>query len=309
MTKEIPPFQDFFLPVLNRLADNQEHKVKDIVKEISEYFKFSDEQKKQLTPSGRQTTIYNRCHWTLTYLKNAELIKSTQKGWYQITQKGLDIARDKNKKSLTVKDLLCQSNNFSEFHGRKNYEEKKLEEINLDIPNKTPDEILDSAYQDIKDKLREELLEKIRNVSFMFFERLVVDLLVKMGYGGSVKDAGKAVGQAGDEGIDGIIKEDKLGLDIVYIQAKRWKENSKVTRPDIQSFVGALAGKGAKKGVFITASDFTDDARKYEPRNETKIVLINGKELADLMIDYNLGVSLQQSYEIKKIDNDYFEEE
>jgi len=133
--------------------------------------------------------------------------------------------------------------------------------------------------------------------------------LVKMGYGGSVKDAGKAVGQAGDEGIDGIIKEDKLGLDIVYIQAKRWKENYKVGRPDIQSFVGALAGKGAKKGVFITASDFTDDARKYEPRNETKIVLINGKELADLMIDYNLGVSLQQSYEIKKIDNDYFEEE
>jgi restriction system protein len=308
MAKEIPPFQDFFLPALRYLADNTEHRLKDIVEKVSVHFKFSDEQKKQLTPSGRQTTIYNRCQWTLTYLKNAELVKSTQRGWYQITQNGLDIANDKSRESLNVKDLY-QSNNFSEFHGRKNYVEKKLDEINLDTQNKTPDEILDSAYQDIKDKLREELLEKIRNVSFMFFERLVVDLLVKMGYGGSVKDAGKAVGQAGDEGIDGIIKEDKLGLDIVYIQAKRWKENSKVTRPDIQSFVGALAGKGAKKGVFITASDFTDDARKYEPRNEIKIVLINGKELADLMIDYNLGVSLQQSYEIKKIDNDYFEEE
>ena len=153
------------------------------------------------------------------------------------------------------------------------------------------------------------MLDKIRNVSPAFFEKLVVSLLVKMGYGGSVKDAGKAVGKTGDEGIDGIIKEDKLGLDVIYIQAKRWKENNIIGRPEIQKFVGALAGQGAKKGVFITASSFSKDALDYKPMNDTKVILIDGMELANLMIEHNLGVAPMHNYELKKIDGDYFEEE
>lgn len=309
MVKEIPTFQDFFLPILKSLVNKTELKVKDIVENTSMHFEFSDEQKRQLTPNGRQTTIYNRCMWSLAYLKKAELVKSTQRGWYQITQKGLDITNDKSKSSLNVKDLYLFSANFSEFHNRKNNAEERTEVPALSIQDETPDEILEKAYLGIKDKLIEELLEKIKEVSPQFFERLVVDLLVKMGYGGSVKDAGKAIGQAGDGGIDGIIKEDKLGLDVIYIQAKRWGENNKVGSPEIQKFFGALAIRGAKKGVFITTSDFTDDAKQCGKENEIKVVLINGKKLANFMIDYNLGVSLQQSYEIKKIDSDYFEEE
>ena len=142
-----------------------------------------------------------------------------------------------------------------------------------------------------------------------FFERLVVELLVKMGYGGSIKDAGKAIGKTGDEGIDGTIKEDKLGLDIIYIQAKRWKTGNIVGRPELQKFVGALAGQGAKKGIFITTSSFTKEAKEYSPKNETKIVLIDGERLTQLMIDYNLGCATQQVYEVKKMDSDYFDEE
>lgn len=157
--------------------------------------------------------------------------------------------------------------------------------------------------------MADEILEKIRNVTPSFFERLVVDLLVKMGYGGSIKDAGKAIGKTNDEGIDGTIKEDKLGLDVIYIQAKRWKEGNVIGRPELQKFVGVLAGQGAKKGIFITASSFSKEASEYAPKNKTKIIMIDGMQLAELMIEYNVGVSNQQIYEIKKIDNDYFEEE
>ncbi|MEI8272656.1 MAG: restriction endonuclease, partial [Paludibacter sp.] len=170
----------------------------------------------------------------------------------------------------------------------------------------TPEEILESNYVKIRKNLALELLTKVKTCSPSFFENLVVELLVKMGYGGSIKDAGKSIGKSGDEGIDGIIKEDKLGLDIIYIQAKRWE--NVVGRPEIQKFVGALAGQGAKKGVFITTARFTNEAKEYQPRNETKIVLIDGEHLADLMIEYDLAVSTSNQYIIKRIDNDYFEE-
>ncbi|MGC3977798.1 MAG: restriction endonuclease [Paludibacteraceae bacterium] len=185
-------------------------------------------------------------------------------------------------------------------------EEEETENI---VNVQTPEENLDKAYQGIRKSLASELLNKIIELSPSFFERLVVELLVKMGYGGSIKDAGKAIGKSGDEGIDGTIKEDKLGLDIIYIQAKRWKQGNVVGRPEIQKFVGALAGQGAKKGIFITTSSFTKEALEYTPRNETKIVLIDGEQLSQLMIDYNLGCTTQQIYEIKKIDSDYFGEE
>lgn len=170
----------------------------------------------------------------------------------------------------------------------------------------TPEELLESAYERLQEDLAAELIEQIENAPPSLFEKLVVELLVKMGYGGSRIDAGKAIGGSGDEGIDGIIKEDRLGLDIIYIQAKRW--DNTVGRPEVQKFAGALQGKRAKKGVFITTSTFSAEARTYASQIENKIVLINGRQLASLMIDYNLGVSSIAAYEIKKIDSDYFTE-
>ncbi|HRU18116.1 MAG TPA: restriction endonuclease, partial [Bacteroidia bacterium] len=192
---------------------------------------------------------------------------------------------------------------------RNNNESEEDETSIIENNEQTPEENLDKAYQRIRKSLASELLNKVVDLSPAFFERLVVELLVKMGYGGSIKDAGKAMGKSGDEGIDGTIKEDKLGLDIIYIQAKRWKPGNVIGRPELQKFVGALAGQGAKKGIFITTSNFTKEALDYTPRNETKIVLIDGEQLAQLMIDYNLGCTPQQTYEIKKIDSDYFGEE
>ena len=176
------------------------------------------------------------------------------------------------------------------------------------LQTQTPEDLIENAFSEYQKTLADEVLERIRNVTPAFFERLVVELLVKMGYGGSIKDAGKAIGRTNDEGIDGIIKEDKLGLDVIYIQAKRWKAGNVIGRPEVQKFVGALAGQGAKKGVFITTSSFTREAMDYKPMNETKLVLIDGLTLANLMIEHHLGVSTLQVYELKKIDNDYFEE-
>ncbi len=180
----------------------------------------------------------------------------------------------------------------------------KSKEIDLFSQN-TPEETLEYSYLELREALADEVLGKVKAISPTEFEKLVVELLVKMGYGGSLKDAGHATRKGKDEGIDGIIKEDKLGLDIIYVQAKKWE--GVVGRPEIQKFVGALAGQGAKKGIFITTSHFSNDALEYVPRNETKIVLIDGNALAQLMIDYNLGVATSKVFEIKKIDSDYFE--
>lgn len=203
---------------------------------------------------------------------------------------------------------------FPEFVQFQNYKKEKIDsaitfnEGDNQSESQTPEETIENAYQTIRQSLALEILDTVRKLSPIFFERLVVKLLVKMGYGGSMKDAGKAIGKTGDEGIDGTIKEDKLGLDIIYIQAKRWQAGNIVGRPELHKFVGALAGQGAKKGIFITTSSFTKDALNYVPRNETKIVLIDGEHLAQLMIDYNLGVASQRIYEVKRLDSDYFEE-
>ncbi len=205
--------------------------------------------------------------------------------------------------------FLKQFPEFVDFQTPKRGESGNTDSEFLDetVPQ-TPEETLEGSYQRIRKALAQDLLNKVIALSPAFFERLVVELLVKMGYGGSMKDAGKAIGKSGDEGIDGTIKEDKLGLDIIYIQAKKWAPGNVVGRPELHKFVGALAGQGAKKGVFITTSSFTREAAEYIPRNETKIVLIDGEQLAQLMIDYNLGVTVQQTYELKRMDNDYFGE-
>ena len=304
--KEIPDYQTLMLPVLKSVADGKEHKIKEITESLSKEFSLTEEELNIMIPSGTQSVFYNRVGWARTYLKKANLISSESKGIIKITKRGLEIL-SQNPKRIDNK-FLKQFEEFVEFQNKVNPKKEKAE-IDTDYINQTPEELIDTAFQDFQKTLAEDLLDKIRKISPSFFEKLVVSLLVKMGYGGSIKDAGKAVGKTGDEGIDGIIKEDKLGLDVIYIQAKRWKENNIIGRPEIQKFVGALAGQGAKKGIFITASSFSKEALEYKPMNDTKVILIDGMELANLMIEYNLGVAPLHNYELKRIDSDYFEEE
>jgi len=302
----IPDFQSIMLPLMEIASDKNIHIFRDVINKLVLKYNLSDEEKNELLPSGKQPIFDNRVGWAKTHLKKAGLLIYPKRGCIQITERGLSLL--KNKPDKIDMKLLKQFDEYNEFINITNVNRDNNDTIN-EIETHTPEELMETAFQNIKRTLADEILEKIHNVSPSFFEKLVVDLLVKMGYGGSIKDAGKAIGKANDEGIDGTIKEDKLGLDVIYIQAKRWKESNVVGRPELQKFVGALAGQGAKKGIFITASTFTKEALEYTPKNETKIILIDGFQLSELLIEYNIGVSNQQTYEIKKIDNDYFEDE
>lgn len=300
----IPDYQTLMLPVLKIASDSKEHSVKQTVEEINSLFKLTDDEVSELLPSGKEPVIVNRVRWSIFYLRKALLLAATKPGHFKITDRGLKTIKGSPKQINN--SFLNQFSEFVEFRLGSKSVKNKDESIIDTNNNHTPEEILDEAYQSIRQALVQELLTKVYSLPPSFFEKLVVELLVKMGYGGSLRDAGKALGKSGDGGIDGIIKEDKLGLDVIYIQAKRWNENNPVGRPDLQGFVGALAGHGAKKGVFITTSRFTNDAKAYTPRNETKIVLIDGEQLAQYMIDYNLGVAPVSSYEVKRLDLDYF---
>jgi restriction system protein len=305
----IPDFQTLMLPVLKITSDGLEHRMRDIIERLSNEYKLTEEERKQLLPSEGAFLFDNRVHWARFYLKKAGLVNTFKRGTITISEKGLGVLKDN---PATV-DLayLKQFHDFNANTLNKDEKANDLLENESGLTNNisTPEEILDNAYVKIKDALAQDILSKVISLSPNYFEKLVVELLVKMGYGGSLKDAGRVVGKAGDEGIDGTINEDKLGLDIIYIQAKRWKPGNVVGRPDLQQFVGALAGQGAKKGIFITTSTFTKEAKNYVPRNETKIILIDGEMLAQYMIEYNVGVTIQQIYQVKKIDNDYFDEE
>lgn len=272
-------------------------------------FGLTEEDKREVTSSGN-IKYDNRIGWVLTHLRKARLLESTGRGKFRITQQGLGVLKN-NPASINMK-FLKQFPGYSEFARLKDLSThetngKQSEEVVEAIQTQPPDEILDSLYQSLRRELAQELLDRIKSCSPRFFERLVVDLLVSMGYGGSRKDAGQALGQSGDGGIDGIIKEDKLGLDVIYLQAKRWE--STVGRPVVQAFAGSLEGHRARKGVLITTSQFSNDAKDYVTRIEKKIVLIDGQQLAQLMIDHGLGVAEKATYTIKKIDGDYFSEE
>jgi len=306
----IPDYQTIMLPLLKQLANGQVLSLKDLTTTLAEEFQLTEEDLNELLPSGQSFVFSNRVGWARTYLKKAGLVDSPKRGQVCITPRGLEML--KTNPSHIDNRLLKQYPEFLEFQNYKraetNTEITPASESPFENNTQTPEETIENAYQTMRQSLALELLDTVRKLSPLFFERLVVELLVKMGYGGSIKDAGKAIGKTGDEGIDGTIKEDRLGLDIIYIQAKRWQAGNVVGRPELHKFVGALAGQGAKKGIFITTSSFTRDALNYVPRNETKIVLIDGEQLAQLMIDYNLGVAPQRVYEIKRIDSDYFEE-
>lgn len=269
-------------------------------------FKLTDEERNQLLPSGRQQTFVNRIAWANTYLRKATLLESTRRGFCKISNRGLDVLAQ-NPLIVNIPFLL-QFPEFVEFRARRS-DQNGDESAPTDVlETRTPEESLEIEYQKIRDNLASQMLDRIKQTSPDFFERLVVELLVKVGYGGSRSDAGKAIGRSGDGGIDGIIKEDKLGLDVIYIQAKRWDETV-VGRPDVQQFAGALQGQGAGKGIFMTTSRFTKEAKEYVSRIGSKIVLVDGEQLAQLMIDHNVGVSVTAAYEIKRIDSDYFAEE
>jgi restriction system protein len=302
----IPDYQSIMLPLLQHIADGNEYKMRSVTDELAIKFGVTEDEQKELLPSGVAPVFYNRTAWAKTYLKKAGLIDSPKQGIVKISKRGQEVL--KSKPTLINIKYLKQFSEFVEFQSNKKEDDNEIE-TNEEQSTQTPEELLETSYQKIRKSLATELISKVVELSPAFFEKLVVELVVKMGYGGSIKDAGKAIGRSGDEGIDGTIKEDKLGLDIIYLQAKRYKPGNSVGRPDLQKFVGALAGQGAKKGIFITTSNFTKEAIEYTPRNETKIVLIDGSQLSQLMIDYNLGCTPQQIYEVKKLDSDYFDEE
>lgn len=289
------------LPFLKIISDGKGHTTVETNQKLAKYFNLTDEKLEEYLPSGSQKTFPNRVAWTRSHLKMAGLIENTKKSSFRITEVGKQLL-ESNPKDINLR-VLKTIPAYQERTGRTHDEDFPTEIENSQI-SKTPKEMIENSYLAIRKSLAHELLFKIKSSTPSFFETLVVELLVKMGYGGSIKDAGRSIGRSGDEGIDGIIKEDKLGLDVIYVQAKKWE--NVVGRPEIQKFVGALAGQGAKKGVFITTSRYSNEAREYQPRNEIKIVLIDGEQLANLMIDHNLAVSTINTFEIKRIDNDYF---
>ena len=300
----IPGFQSVMLPLLQLIGDKKEHSLRETIDALSKQFKLTEEERRKLLPSGKQPIIDNRIGWARTYMKKAGLIESTRRSYFCITERGLSILQQ-NLPEIKVKTLR-QFKEFNEFHDKKSDDTTTTGNI-PDEPSISPEEALEKAYLEVRENLASDLLGKVKGIAPKMFENIVIDLLVSMGYGGSRKDAGEAVGRTGDEGIDGIIKEDRLGLDIIYVQAKRW-ENT-VSRPEIQKFAGALQGQRAKKGIFITTSNFSKDALEYAQKIESKIILIDGKQLAQHMIDFNIGVSLASNYQIKRMDSDYFDEE
>ncbi len=306
----IPDYQTLMLPVLQLLGDGQEHLLRNIVQQLSDQFGLSEDERRQLLPSGVSTTIGSRVGWAKTYLHKARLLNLPGRGRLQISPRGTSVLQQAPERIDVA--FLKQFPEFVEFQSpKKNGDTDKASEQIDERPSEqllAPDEALDTAYQQLQTDLESQLLDKMKSLSPEFFERLVVDVLVKMGYGGTLEDAGKAVGKSHDEGIDGVIKEDRLGFDQIYIQAKKWSDTP-VGRPEIQKFVGALQPHRARKGVFITTSTFTKDAEDFVKRIETKVILINGLQLAKLIIDLNVGVSTNRLYEIKKIDSDYFEDE
>lgn len=294
----VPKFNEIMLPLLKLCADKKIYTVAQATSILEEQMNLSEEDKSETIKSG-DSRFKNNVGWARTYLKKATLLESQKRGYFNITDEGLKVL-DEDISELTF-EYLCKYPSFAEFWG---VDMEENSEVEL-----SPIDRLERSYNEINSTLASDLLEAIINNPPDFFERLVVDLLLAMGYGGSRQDAGKVVGRVGDNGIDGIIDEDKLGLDKIYIQAKRFSKGNKVSSTTIDSFSGALDVKGARKGIFITTSEFTPAAIKHveEMKSNKRIVLIDGEKLTNLMIEYDVGVSTKDTYKIKTLDNDYFD--
>lgn len=297
----IPKFQEITLPMLKLASNGRVWSLADAREEMAKYFQLTEEELEELLPSGRQARFANRVAWAKVYLERGGLLSSPKRAHFQITKRGRKVLQDPPEE-ISIR-FLSQYPEFQEFRSRSS---KSSETESDDESSDTPEEILESAYLTIRKNLASEVLERVKSCSPRFFEHLVVDLLLQMGYGRAGGGARERVGQSGDEGIDGIISEDRLGLEMVYLQAKRWEGT--IGRPEIQKFVGALHGRRARKGVFITTGSFSAEAAAYVQTIDPKVALVEGKQLAEYMIDFGLGVSLARAYEVKRIDTDYFEE-
>jgi restriction system protein len=303
----IPDFQSFFVPLLKFAADGKLHTVREAREYIEKEMELTQDDLAETISSG-QSRFANRVHWAKAYFIQAGVLSSPKRGTLIITERGKELLKE-NHTRISIKELKRYPE-FIKFQSSSNNQEKSsaiLSDSDIENSDETPDEILEKSYKQICNSLSSELLEKVKNNTPEFFENLVVDLMIKMGYGGSREEAGRSVGKVGDEGIDGVIKEDKLGLDMIYLQAKKW--DGTVGRPEIQKFVGALQGKRARKGVFITTGTYAKSAKDYADNIETKVILIDGELLVKYMIEFNLGVTTSKTFEIKDIDSDYFSEE
>ena len=300
----IPDFQSIMLPLLEFIGKNDEVSMKLLKESMIKHFNISKEEQEEKTPNGKQLIYYNRIAWAASYLKMAGLIYYPQRGIYKISDQGKNVLKKPPEKIniAFLKQFECFSQNRNPGKNKK----LEIDDTEQENSEKTPDELFELSYTQIINNLKVQLKQKINDCSPYFFEQIVLDLLLKMGYGGSETDSGELTQKSSDEGIDGIIKEDKLGLDKIYIQAKKW-ENT-VGRPEIQKFAGALQGKRAKKGVFITTSDFSKDAYEFVKNLDSAVILIDGEKLAQYMVENELGITLKQSFKIYSIDNDYFEE-
>lgn len=303
----VPEFQSFLRPLLLLVSDGREYRLRDLRDPIAESLKLTPTDRSELLPSGRHHRYENRMAWARKYLQWAQLVQTTRRGLFAITDRGRQVLESAPAK--IDRDYLLQFPEFALAQGVGSpatvCDETGIEADSADI--RSPEESVEAAHLRLRSGLAAELMEKIKAMPPSFFEQLVVDLLIKMGYGGSRREAGQVVGRSGDEGIDGIISEDRLGLDVVYLQAKKW--DSTVGRPEIQKFVGALHGRRAKKGVFMTTGTFSSEAQSYVEHIEPRVVLIDGRRLAELMIDFELGVATVRTYHVKRIDSDYFEDE
>lgn len=301
----IPDFQSIMLPLLNSASDGEARTLGDAREHLASVFTLTSDEIEELLPSGRQRRFDNRVAWAKVYLEQAGLLISPKRGRFQITSAGKAFL-ETNPNKITIASL-DQFEKFRAFRTSTKTNKKEQQAAFSPETTETPEELLEQSYQSINEELAGSLLEQVKQCSPAFFENLVVELLLKMGYGRNRVEAGKAIGKSGDEGIDGIISEDRLGLETIYIQAKRW--SGSVGRPEIQKFVGALHGKRARKGVFLTTGTFSQDARNYVSHIDPRIILIDGTQLSEYMIELNLGVSVRATYEIKRIDTDFFTEE
>jgi restriction system protein len=304
----IPDYQTVMRPLLEVVQDGTPRTLSDVRDRVCDKFSLTDEERREMIASGKQTVIQNRVGWARTYMNKAGLLEIPDRGKVKITPRGIDAL--KNGPDRISVSWLKQFPEFQEFHNPRPEGDASGIEVHADVVREdvsTPDEQMEVVHKALMEELAEELLATIRQASPTFFERLVVDLMIAMGYGGSRKEAGQATKATNDDGIDGVIKEDRLGLDVIYLQAKRWTNT--VHRPEIDKFIGSLTRQRAKKGVFITTSDFSVGARDCVNTLDIKVVLIDGRELARMMIDNNLGVTLKQVYEVKSIDSDYFVED
>lgn len=300
----IPNYQMFMLPVLKSVKENEPLKYSRLIELVTNQFNFFPDEKKEMIPSGKMTVLKNRIGWAKTYLKQAGLLFYPQRGFISLTPMGNNVLA-KSPDAIDT-NYLKQFPDFLAFLDRNSVSNKPIN-TNVDLQDTTPDELMEQTYSTLKSKILDELIDTIKTCSPQFFEQLVVDVIVSMGYGGSRREAGKAIGQTNDEGIDGVINEDRLGLDVIYLQAKRWE--AVVGRPEIQKFVGALQGKRAKKGIFITTSGFTKGAQEFVEHIDCKIILLSGIQLAELMWEYNIGLHHSATYEIKSLNQDYFNED